>query len=106
MQNFRINIMPYFFQLKQKTYGHVIVESLKHGRLVIISDQTPWREFTKEHAGFDISLDDKTKFIEAIEILVNLSQSEFDAMSKTCISYINHQLNIEKIKTQYLELFK
>jgi hypothetical protein len=79
---------------------------LKNGRLVVISDQTPWRNLQSEYAGFDISLDDKTKFIEAINILVNLSQSEFDAMSKTCISYINHQLNIEKIKTQYLELFK
>ncbi len=95
-----------FLPTQTENFGHVIVESLKNGRLVVISDQTPWRNLQSEYAGFDISLDDKTKFIEAINILVNLSQSEFDAMSKTCISYINLQLNIEKIKTQYLELFK
>jgi glycosyltransferase involved in cell wall biosynthesis len=95
-----------FLPTQTENFGHVIVESLKNGRLVVISDQTPWRNLQSEYAGFDISLDDKTKFIEAINILVNLSQSEFDAMSKTCISYINHQLNIDKIKTQYLELFK
>lgn len=95
-----------FLPTQTENFGHVIVESLKNGRLVVISDQTPWRNLQSEYAGFDITLDDKAKFIEAIDLLVNLTQSEFDAMSKTCISYINHQLNIEKIKTQYLELFK
>lgn len=95
-----------FLPTQNENYGHIIVETLQHARPVILSDQTPWRNLQKENVGFDISLHDKTKFIEAINILVNLSQSEFDAMSKTCISYINHQLNIEKIKTQYLELFK
>jgi glycosyltransferase involved in cell wall biosynthesis len=90
---------------QNENYGHIIVETLQHARPVILSDQTPWRDLEKEHVGFDIALNDKAKFIEAIEMLVNLNQSEFDAMSKTCISYINHQLNIEKIKAQYLELF-
>jgi glycosyltransferase involved in cell wall biosynthesis len=95
-----------FLPTQNENYGHIIVEALQHARPVILSDQTPWRNLQHENVGFDIALSDKTKFILAINILVNLSQSEFDEMSKTCISYINHQLNIEKIKTQYLELFK
>ena len=95
-----------FLPTQTENFGHVIVESLKNARPVILSDQTPWRYLQSAYVGFDIALNDKAKFIEAIEMLVNFSQSEFDAMSKTCISYINHQLNIEKIKAQYLELFK
>ncbi len=95
-----------FLPTQNENYGHIIVETLQHARLVLLSDQTPWRNLKEEHVGFDIALVDKIKFGDAINILLNLSQSEFDAMSKTCISYINHQLNIEKIKTQYLELFK
>ena len=94
-----------FLPTQTENFGHVIVEALKNGRLVVISDQTPWRNLQNEYAGFDISLDDKAKFIEAIGMLLNLNQSEFDAMSKTCISYINHQLNLEEIKAQYLKLF-
>ena len=94
-----------FLPTQTENFGHVIVEALKNGRLVVISDQTPWRHLQNEYAGFDISLNDKAKFIEAIGMLLNLNQSEFDAMSKTCISYINHQLNLEEIKAQYLELF-
>lgn len=95
-----------FLPTQNENYGHIIVEALQHARPVILSDQTPWRHLQSAYVGFDIALNDKAKFIEAIEMLVNFSQSEFDAMSKTCISYINHQLNIEKIKAQYLELFK
>jgi glycosyltransferase involved in cell wall biosynthesis len=95
-----------FLPTQNENYGHIIVEALPHARPVILSDQTPWRYLQSAYVGFDIALNDKAKFIEAIEMLVNFSQSEFDAMSKTCISYINHQLNIEKIKAQYLELFK
>ncbi len=94
-----------FLPTQTENFGHVIVESLKNGRLVVISDQTPWRHLQKEYAGFDIPLEDKARFVEAIERLADLNQSEFDAMSKTCISYINHQLNLEEIKAQYLELF-
>jgi glycosyltransferase involved in cell wall biosynthesis len=95
-----------FLPTQNENYGHIIVETLQHARPVILSDQTPWRNLQLENVGFDISLNDKAKFIEAIEILVNLNQSEFDSMSKTCISYINHQLNLEEIKAKYLELFK
>ncbi len=95
-----------FLPTQNENYGHIIVETLQHARAVILSDQTPWRNLQKENVGYDIALSDKAKFVEAIKIMSTLNQSKFDAMSKTCISYINHQLNIEKIKTQYLELFK
>ena len=78
---------------------------MQHGRIVVLSDQTPWRKLEEEFVGFDIALNNASKFMEAIHKLSELNQSEFDAMSKTCISYINHQLNLEEIKAQYLELF-
>lgn len=94
-----------FLPTQNENYGHIIVEALQHARPVILSNQTPWRNLQHENVGFDISLNEKVKFIEAIEMLVNLNQHEFDVMSKTCISYINHQLNVEKIKAKYLKLF-
>jgi glycosyltransferase involved in cell wall biosynthesis len=94
-----------FLPTQNENYGHIIVEALQHARPVILSDQTPWRNLQHENVGFDIALNDKAKFIEAVEMLVNLNQSEFDTISKTCISYINHQLNLEEIKAKYLKLF-
>ncbi|MBK8368532.1 MAG: glycosyltransferase [Bacteroidetes bacterium] len=94
-----------FLPTQNENYGHIIVEALQHARPVILSDQTPWRNLQQENVGFDIALNDKAKFMEAIQMMVNLNQSELDAMSKTSSSYINHQLNLEKIKAKYLKLF-
>lgn len=94
-----------FLPTQTENFGHIIVETLQNGRPVIISDQTPWRNLLKENAGFDISLDDKTKFIDSINYLVSLNQKQFDDMSKASLTYINHQLNLEEIKSRYIKLF-
>lgn len=95
-----------FLPTQNENYGHIIVETFQHARPVILSDQTPWRNLEREQVGFDIALTDKHKFVNAVSSLAQLSQSVFDAMSKTSVRYINHQLNMEKIKAQYLQLFK
>jgi glycosyltransferase involved in cell wall biosynthesis len=94
-----------FLPTHNENYGHIIVEALQHGRPVILSDQTPWRNLQHEHIGFDIALNDKHKFREAIHSLLRSQQHEFDNMSSSCVAYINQKLNVEDIKTKYLELF-
>ena len=90
---------------QNENYGHIIVETLQHGRPVILSDQTPWRNLENESVGFDISLNDKQKFIESIEKLSELNQAEFNTITTKCVSYINAKLNVEDIKKQYIKLF-
>jgi glycosyltransferase involved in cell wall biosynthesis len=90
---------------QNENYGHIIVETLQHGRPIIISDQTPWRNLENESVGFDISLTDKQKFIVAIEKLSELNQAEYIAITSKCASYINAKLNLEDIKKQYTTLF-
>lgn len=94
-----------FLPTQNENYGHIIVETLQHARVVILSDQTPWRNLQKENVGFDIALSNKTKFAEAIQNMSSMNQSEFDEMSKACLIYINRQLNLDEIKAKYLELF-
>lgn len=94
-----------FLPTQNENYGHIIVETLQHARPVILSDQTPWRNLQKENVGFDIALHDKSKFVDSIKHLLELNQTEFDNMSKTCVAYINEQLNVNEIKSKYIELF-
>ena len=94
-----------FLPTQTENFGHVIVQSLTHGRPVIISDNTPWRELEKHVAGFDISLTDKVKFVEAIEQLISFNQTRFNAMSESSAVFINSKLNIEKIKQSYFQMF-
>lgn len=94
-----------FLPTQTENFGHVIVESLKNGRPVVISDQTPWRNLPKEHAGYDITLLDKKMFAEALEKMCSLNQIQFDEMCQASFSYINQRLNVNEIKSKYLELF-
>lgn len=94
-----------FLPTQNENYGHIIVETLQHARVVILSDQTPWRNLQKEHVGFDIALSNKNKFIEAIQNMSSINQNEFDKMSKACLIYINSQLKLDEIKAKYQAMF-
>jgi glycosyltransferase involved in cell wall biosynthesis len=94
-----------FLPTRTENFGHIIVETLQNARPVVISDQTPWQNLEKENVGFDIALNDATKFIEAIYKLSSMDQSQFDELSKKSLSFIQTKLNLEEIKAKYLKLF-
>ena len=50
-----------------ENYGHAIFESLTTGVPVIVSDQTPWRNLEQIKVGWDIPLQQKEKFLEAVD---------------------------------------
>ena len=90
---------------KNENYGHIIVETLQHGRPVILSDQTPWRDLCMEQVGFDIPLTHKADFVKAVESLANVEQEQFDVESKKCVDYIEQKLHLPQIRLGYIHLF-
>lgn len=99
------NYHALFLPTRNENYGHVIVEALQHGRPVLISDQTPWKDLEQSKVGFDISLNDKTKFVDAVNKLLAINSEEFSLINQSCHNYINLKLDLEKIKQQYISLF-
>lgn len=94
-----------FLPTQTENFGHIIAETFSNGRPVLISDQTPWRRLEAKQVGYDIALDNKAAFIEAIHALAALNQQAFDEVSKHCVAYIQSRLNITRIKQDYLKLF-
>ncbi len=94
-----------FLPTRNENYGHIIVEALQHGRPVILSDQTPWRDLKKAKVGFDIPLAHKQGFIDAVTTLAGTDQAAFDSMAKACTVYISKALNTEAIKEHYKTMF-
>lgn len=99
------NYHALFLPTRNENYGHVIVEALQHGRMVLISDQTPWRNLQQERAGYDIPLNDKMKFVEAIENLLEIDDEKFQERVIACHQFIHSKLDLENIKQQYISLF-
>lgn len=94
-----------FLPTLNENYGHIIVETFQSSRPVIISDQTPWRDLKTLHVGFDISLNNKKEYINAVENLSQLSQNDFNAICMNCKNYINEHFNLNELKLKYIKLF-
>lgn len=94
-----------FLPTLNENFGHSIVESLLSGCSVICSDQTPWNDLEKHHAGFAISLQDEVGFRRAISLLAEEDQSEFNGRSKEAINYISSKLDLIRNTGLYKKMF-
>ena len=94
-----------FLPTLNENYGHSIVESLLSGCLVIISDKTPWQDLELNNCGFAISLNEKSKFINAIIELANLNQDGFNEKSKAANNYICNKIDLNTNINLYQSLF-
>lgn len=95
----------YFMPTIGENYGHSIVESFMCGRPVIISDKTPWQELEKYGAGYSVPLDNKEKFISAVESLAGVDNASFKEISENACKYINMKLNNEEVIEGYRCMF-
>lgn len=66
---------------ENENYGHAIVESMVSGCPVIISDRTPWRNLKEVKAGWDLSLEDNSRILNALQHALDMNQQEYDVWS-------------------------
>lgn len=95
----------FFFPTLGENYGHVIIEAMMSGCLLIISDTTPWRNLSEYNIGWDISLENIKKFNKTINTMVSINNDEFKEKNKSLTSYINNILDSRKEEVKYIELF-
>jgi glycosyltransferase involved in cell wall biosynthesis len=99
------NYHAFFFPTFGENYGHVIVESMLAGCIPLISDQTPWQNLSDLKIGWDIGLDNKKGFIEAIHELLEMNQEQFNLYSNNTFDFILKESNYDKILKETEELF-
>jgi glycosyltransferase involved in cell wall biosynthesis len=88
-----------------ENFGHAIFESLRCGRPVLISDQTPWLQLANQQAGWDLPLSAPDQFAEVIEHLAAANQAQFDTYAKAAWQYANHFIENSVAQQQYFKLF-
>jgi len=75
------------FPTHGENYGHVIWESLSAGCLVIVSDQTPWRDLQRIGLGWDVALPDSGGFQTVIQKCIDMGPEEFAERSRRACDY-------------------
>ena len=88
-----------------ENYGHVIAEALSVGTAVIISDQTPWSDINEAKAGWAIPLDNREKFVEAIQSVIDQKPDDNQKQIKAVEKYINNKVNLKEIRQEYKKAF-
>jgi glycosyltransferase involved in cell wall biosynthesis len=100
-RNYHALLLP----TETENFGHVIVEAMQAGVVPIISDQTPWRNLEKFHAGWDIDLKRPDLFSHAVTQLYEMEASTYHALSKSTSDFIQKQLNQDELEQAYINLF-
>ena len=89
-----------------ENYGHAIYEAMANARPVLISDQTPWRNLENSKAGYDLDLNNKSNFVEAISTFLMMNNEEYQIWCSGASSYVKKNVDFEKIREEYLQLFR
>lgn len=95
----------FFFPTKGENFGYVILESLMGGCPVILSDQTPWKDFEPKGIGADIPLEDEEYFQTKLQDFVNMNNDDFQSYSRNAFEYAKEYCNNKKSITQSRDLF-
>ena len=85
-----------FLPTLNENYGHIIVESLFAGRPVIISDQTPWTNLDQHNVGWDINLNNNSKFDSVMQQSLLMSNEVYKKMIADSMKYAKEFCNSEK----------
>lgn len=94
-----------FLPSANENFGHAIVECMMSGIPVLVSDQTPWIGLDSFKAGFDISLNRKDLFLNALIKFAGMNDAEWLEWSRGAEEFIQKRMNKDEIKKKYSELF-
>ena len=83
LSNYHLSILLTF----NENFGHSIVESLVAGCIILLSDQTPWKNLAVQKVGWDIPLANEEEIKAAIIETCLMDQHTFDQWSKSAQEY-------------------
>ncbi|MEJ5262517.1 MAG: hypothetical protein WHT45_07535, partial [Ignavibacterium sp.] len=76
-----------------------------NGTPFIISDKTPWRNLEQQKAGWDISLNNKDKFIEVLNKCSEMDNEEYQTWSNGAYNYAKKYYEANNVIEKYVEMF-
>lgn len=71
----------FFLPTHGENFGHVVLEALLAGCVLLLSDQTPWRGLETRGVGWDLPLADAERFRDALRSCVAMDDAAFRGRS-------------------------
>lgn len=95
----------FFLPTLSENFGHAILEAMFAGLPILISDQTPWRNLENSGVGWDISLENRDKFVNAIQFISNVNFNEMKDWKVKVHDYAKSWIEKKMDFNSYYELF-
>jgi len=89
-----------------ENFGHIFLESLAAGCPLIISDRTPWLNLEERNIGWDLSLDEPDRWVETLNLCINLDQSGYSKLSNNARNFAITVLNDKKYEEDTLTVLE
>ncbi len=86
-----------------ENFGHAILESLSHGRPVILSNKTPWTDVKLKKSGW--IFDNEDMFLEILKNCMAMENEEFQIMSKSASEHASEFFSGSNHINAYSKLF-
>lgn len=94
------------FPTKHENFGHVILEAWQSGCPVIISNNTPWKNLSKDKLGYEIENDNILAYVEALENFANMDATEFNKWSESAYNFGKNFSENKDLIDQTKELYE
>lgn len=89
-----------------ENFGHVFIEALAAGCPMVISDRTPWRGLEEKGIGWDIPLEDASKWIEVIGRCVDMHGDDYLKQSESARKFAVAWLSDPALETANREVLE
>jgi glycosyltransferase involved in cell wall biosynthesis len=96
----------FFLPTRNENFGHVIQEALSAGLVVLISDQTPWRDLRRIGVGWALPLSDQEGFTQALHELATWKASDFKRARSSAMAHAQARSKIEELGQASRSLFR
>jgi glycosyltransferase involved in cell wall biosynthesis len=89
-----------------ENYGHVIIEGAAAGCPIIVSDRTQWLGLDKQGVGWDIPLEDVSRWREVLQDCVDMTEQEYRIISQRAAEFGQSVMNSRSNLEANVELFR
>ena len=91
---------------KGESFCHAIMESLSCGCPVLISDQTPWRNLSQDHAGLDLPLNNDVAWVNALRAFVCMDNDQWQQYRQGARKRAERYVKTSDLDVKYQSLFE
>lgn len=90
---------------RSENFSHSLYDALMTGRPIVTSHFTQWNNLYSQYAGANVTIDDSAELTRAIEEFSAMEFDQLQVWSKFARNFASKAINIDAIKTQYINMF-